>query len=116
MEHIAAFLLIIGCSEDLSQCRELPAPVPIYETMEECDTELPYSFSAFMGDFPQLLARCIEVDPAMEEVDAELVWDITAEGHLVAAVEPVETGPFEEPSVLVAGNGARNLLESDGLR
>ena len=26
MEHIAALLLIVGCSGDLKECSELPAP------------------------------------------------------------------------------------------
>ena len=41
MEHIAALILIIGCSDDLTQCRELPAPTPIYETKQDCDAALP---------------------------------------------------------------------------
>ena len=35
MEHIAAILLLVGCSGDLKQCDELPAPTAIYETEEE---------------------------------------------------------------------------------
>ena len=49
MEHIAALLLIIGCSGDLSQCRELPAPVAVYEAVEDCNQELPDSLGAFTG-------------------------------------------------------------------
>ena len=41
MEHIAALLLIVGCSADMKECRELPAPTPIFETSQECDSELP---------------------------------------------------------------------------
>lgn len=116
MEHIAALLLIIGCSEDLSQCRELPAPVPVYETMEECDAELPYSFGEFMKSYPQLMARCVEVDPALEETDAELVWDITADGHLVASVEPVEHDQPDQPAIVVAREQNRNELGTIRLR
>lgn len=116
MEHIAALLLIVGCSEDLAQCRELPAPVPVYETMEECDAELPYSFGAYMEHYPQLMARCIEVDPALEETDAELVWDITPEGHLVASVEPYVDDSPADTDVVVAGNQSRNGIETFRLR
>ena len=87
MEHIAALLLIIGCSDDLSQCRELPAPTPVYETKEECDEELPSSLGAFTGQFEQLFAQCLPVDPAMEEEDAELVWEVHPDGTLIASVE-----------------------------
>lgn len=87
MEHIAALLLIVGCSDDLAQCRELPAPVPIFETVEECQSELPHSMQKFMNDYPQIMANCVFVDPAMAEEDAELVWNVNGEGNLVASVE-----------------------------
>ena len=39
MEHIAALLLIVGCSGnvgagDTRECQELPAPTPVKETWE----------------------------------------------------------------------------------
>lgn len=86
MEHIAALLLLIGCSEDLKQCRELPAPTPIFETMEECDAVIGPTRRGFEGAEPRVFAQCVYVDPAMEEEDAELVWDITADGRLEAEV------------------------------
>jgi hypothetical protein len=86
MEHIAALLLLIGCSDDLKQCRELPAPTPIFETMEECDGVIGPTRRAFEGSEPRVFAQCVYVDPAMEEEDAELVWDITADGRLEAEV------------------------------
>lgn len=103
MEHIAALLLIVGCSQDLGECRELPAPVPVYETYEECDAALPASYDAQKNSAERVFARCIDVDPAMEEMDAELVWDITAEGMLVASVEPID-----ESGVLVASHVDRD--------
>jgi len=87
MEHIAALLLIIGCSSDLSECQELPAPVPVYETFEDCETELKPTASAFDGVKPRILAQCVFVDPALEEEDAELVWDVLPNGTLVASIE-----------------------------
>lgn len=99
MEHIAALLLVIGCSDDLAQCRELPAPTPIFETAQECEVEVPHVLSAYMNEFPQIMAQCIAVDPLMEEADAELVWDINPDGTLYAAVEI--------PDVLVATRDGR---------
>ena len=87
MEHIAALLLIVGCSDDLSHCRELPAPVPIFESAEECEAELPVAMRRFMNEYPQLMANCVVVDPAMAEEEAQLVWDVNSQGNLVAAVE-----------------------------
>ena len=99
MEHIAALLLVIGCSDDLSQCQELPAPVPIFETAEECETELPRSIRVFTGSHPQIFAQCIPVDPAMEEEDAELTWEVKPDGTLVASIGV--------PDVTVATNSHR---------
>ena len=101
MEHIAALLLIVGCSDDLARCQELPAPMPIYETREQCDTELPSSLSAFTGQFEQLFAQCISVDPAMEEEDAELTWNVYPDGTLTAAVTATSG------EVMVASNSPR---------
>jgi len=98
MEHIAALLLIIGCSDDLSQCTELPAPVPVYEAVEDCNRELPDSLGGFTGQYGQLFARCVQVDPALEEEDAELTWDVHPDGTLVASIEIVPV------NVMVASN------------
>ena len=98
MEHIAALLLIIGCSDDLSQCAELPAPVPLYEAVEDCNRELPGSLGGFSGQYGQLFARCVPVDPALEEEDAELTWDVRPDGTLVATIEIVPA------NVMVASN------------
>lgn len=103
MEHIAALLLIVGCSPDLGECRELPAPVPLFETYEECDAALPAAFDARKADSPRVFARCVFVDPALEEEDAELVWDVTPAGMLVASVEP-----YDPVDVVVASNSLRS--------
>jgi hypothetical protein len=79
-------LLIIGCSDDLIKCHELPAPTPIYEAKEDCDRELPYSLGAFTGQVERLYAQCVSVDPALEEEDADLVWEVHSDGTLVASV------------------------------
>ena len=87
MEHIAALLLIIGCSDDMRQCRELPAPVPVYETVEECETDLQPSIGLYTTKHPQVFGQCVDVDPAIEEEDARLIWDIKPDGTLYAMIE-----------------------------
>lgn len=89
MEHIAALLLIVGCSGDLGECQELPAPTPIYETFEECQAEMPASRRELDGQAPRVLATCVYVDPALEYEDATIEWDITKDGKLVGSIEPV---------------------------
>ena len=85
MEHIAALLLIVGCSQDMKQCEELPSPVTVYETAAECDTELPAALHQMDGSKPRVMGTCVYVDPAMEEENAELVWDLTPDGALPLA-------------------------------
>lgn len=101
MEHIAALILIIGCSEDLTRCQELPAPAPIYETKQDCDAALPDSLGAFTGQFEQLYAQCLPVDPGMEDENAELIWEIRPDGTLIASVGLVDS------AVMVASNSQR---------
>ncbi len=87
MEHIAAVLLIVGCSNSLQECRELPAPVPLYEAAEDCQRESGAMIRAYDGKFAKIFGTCVVVDPALEEEDAELVWDITPAGKLEASIE-----------------------------
>jgi hypothetical protein len=86
MEHIAALLLVVGCSGDLRDCTELPAPVPIYETVEECGAERSPVLTSMRGMRDKVFATCVYVDPAMAEEDAELVWDVTEDAGLVAEI------------------------------
>ena len=103
MEHIAALMMIVGCSPDLVECRELPAPVPLYQTREECDAALPSASGSVEGQAPRVFASCVYVDPALEYVDAELVWDVTEKDGLVASVEPIGE-PTDGSDILVASN------------
>jgi hypothetical protein len=105
MEHIAALLLIVGCSDDLSQCIELPAPAPVYEAAEDCNRELPASLEAFTGQYGHFFARCVPVDPALAEEDAELTWDVHPDGTLVASIETVPA------NVMVASNSHHSQHE-----
>lgn len=86
MEHIAALMLIVSCSPSLDDCRELPSPVTVFETMEECKEVLPSVRGRFetMG---KIFSSCIDVDAAMEEEDAVLTWDVSKDGVLRASVE-----------------------------
>lgn len=107
MEHIAALLLIVGCSDNLERCRELPAPVPIFETMEECQAALPLSLKGARGKDSAVFADCIHVDPAMEEEDAVLEWDVTKDGRLVATITGGGEGAIPVSSQRRDGNRVR---------
>jgi hypothetical protein len=96
MEHIAAVLFIVGCSQNLDGCRELPAPTPIFETAQDCASEQPFALEDLAGRAPRVLGTCIAVDPADEEEDGEIDWTVTPDGRLMAS--------FEKPSITVAAN------------
>jgi hypothetical protein len=102
VEDIAALLLIIGCSDDVSQCRELPAPVSIFETKEDCDQQLPDSLGGFTEQFEQLYAQCLSVDPAMEDEDTELVWEVHPDGTLIASVEAAPPQEIDSTNTLIS--------------
>jgi hypothetical protein len=86
MEHIAAVLLIVGCSSGFSDCRELPAPTALFETFEECEDVLPASLTEHHQQGLHVTGACVYVDPAAEEEDAELVWSVSPDGALEAEV------------------------------
>ena len=108
MEHIAALLLIVGCSDDLAQCRELPLPTSVYETVEECEADLQPSISLFTTKHPQVFGQCVHVDPAVEEEYAELVWDVKPDGTLFAMIEVPEVMIASKP-----GSREKDYLSQD---
>jgi len=99
MEHIAALLLIVGCSDGLTQCRELPVPTALYEAEEDCAYDLQPAIGRYVTRHAQVFGKCVPVDPAMDEEDAELVWRVKADGTLFAAIEV--------PDVQIASTSAR---------
>ncbi|WP_157018494.1 hypothetical protein [Mesorhizobium xinjiangense] len=96
MEHIAALLFIVGCSADLEDCRELPAPVPLFETAQACKVEHARAERRFDGLYPRVFMTCFEVDPALEYENAELVWDVEPDGRLVVEIVPTDIMVAEE--------------------
>ncbi len=90
MEHIAALLLIVACSDDVSRCQELEAASAVYETQEECEDDLQPTISRFVTSYSQVLGQCVSVDPAVEEEDADLVWNVKPDGTLFAMIEVPE--------------------------
>lgn len=101
-ENIAALLLIIGCSDDLSQCSKLPVPVSVFETKEDCEQQLSNSLGGFTRQFEQLYAQCLPVDPAAEDEDTEPVWKFHPDGTLVASVKAAPSQQIESPGTLIS--------------
>ncbi|UVK40168.1 hypothetical protein LHFGNBLO_001602 [Mesorhizobium sp. AR10] len=87
MEHIAALLLVIGCSNNMTECRELPVPVSVFETVAECTAERPFALSDLQGQAPHIVAECLAVDPALEDDYDQVVWNVSPDGTLAASLE-----------------------------
>lgn len=104
MEHIAAVLLVIGCSNTMTECRELPASVSVFETAQECTAERPFALGDVQGQAPRVIAKCLPVDPALEDDYDQIVWNVRPDGTLDASVEI--------SNVEVVSNGARPVKDS----
>lgn len=85
MEHIAAFLLVVSCSQDLSGCREIPAPTPLFEVFDACQSALPGALVLGARD-QRIFAKCLEVDPALEDDYDKLSWNVLPNGTLDASL------------------------------
>lgn len=87
MEHIAAVLLIVGCSQSLEQCRELPAPVSVFETMAECAGERRLAIRNLTQGGQRVFSRCLAVDPALEDEYDTITWKVRADGAFEASLD-----------------------------
>ncbi|RWO92184.1 hypothetical protein [Mesorhizobium sp.] len=87
MEHIAAVLLVIGCSNTMTECRELPVSVSVFETAQECTAARPFAMGDVQGQAPRIIAKCLSVDPALEDDYDQIVWNVRPDGTLDASVE-----------------------------
>ncbi|MCV3207768.1 hypothetical protein OHD62_14080 [Mesorhizobium sp. YC-39] len=99
MEHIAAVLLVIGCSNNMTECRELNVPVSVFETATECAAQRPFALADVQGQAARIVAKCLPVDPALEDEYDQIVWNVRPDGTLDASVEI--------SNLVVASNGAR---------
>ncbi len=82
MEHIAAFMLLIGCNAGSLSCEELPAPQVAFESMEECVGALPVALGGAGAKGRIVHARCAAIDPAWIEEDVEISWRMSREKGL----------------------------------
>lgn len=86
MEHIAALLLVVSCSQDLSGCREVRPPTAVFEAFEDCQATLPKTLRVLAPQHPRVFAKCLEVDPALEDDYDQLTWNVLPNGTLDASL------------------------------
>lgn len=106
MEHIAAIMMLIGCTQGNVECRELPAPAIGFETVDECRELLQPAISEAKGANEVVHGKCTEVDPALFIEDATIVWKIAPSGQLDVQVT------FDDPAspVMVAEKAGRSTV------
>ncbi|HEY9055797.1 MAG TPA: hypothetical protein VIN77_01480 [Aurantimonas sp.] len=83
MEHVAAFMLLVGCSGDASVCREIPVPVPAYESLEECQKDLVLEMRLSGSTERRVLGACKAVDEEVFEQSASIDWAVSRNGELL---------------------------------
>ncbi|WP_296742110.1 hypothetical protein [Mesorhizobium sp.] len=99
MEHIAALLLVIGCSSNMTDCRELSVPVSVFETFEACTAERPFALGDLQGQAAHVVGKCLAVDPALEDDYDQIAWNVRPDGTLDASLEV--------SGMLIASNSVR---------
>ncbi len=86
MEHVAALLLIVGCSPDSTVCREIPVPQPIYRSMEACEAAKPLAVR-LTGTFDtRVMASCAGLTQADLDGSASVEWAVNRAGRLTVAL------------------------------
>lgn len=83
MEHVAAFMLLVGCSGDASVCREIPVPAPAYESLEECQGNLALEMRLSGATERKVLGACKAVDESVFEQSASIDWAVSRSGELL---------------------------------
>lgn len=82
MEHLAAFMLLVGCSSDASVCKEIPVSVPAYESLADCQNGIPLQIRLSQSNAPRILGACKAIsDEALDE-SASIEWAVSHDGRL----------------------------------
>jgi hypothetical protein len=95
MEHVAAFMLLVGCNADASACQEIPVPVAAYESADDCRQELSVQLRLSGAGQERVYGACKEIDEEAFEQSATIDWSISRSGNLVVTFDA-------EPQVVAA--------------
>lgn len=87
MEHIAAFMLLVGCNADASVCKEIPVPIAAYEDVSECDQDLALQIRLTNAGDDKVYGACKAVDEDVFEESAKIDWRISRSGHLLVTFD-----------------------------
>lgn len=95
MEHIAAFMLLVGCNADASVCQEIPVPVAAYEDQAECDQDLAVQIRLAGTSDAKIYGACKAVSEDVFEQSASIDWSISRSGQLLVTFDA-------EPQIVAA--------------
>ena len=82
----------------MADCHELPVPVSVFATADECVAERPFAMGDVQGQAEHIVAKCLAVDPALEDDYDQIVWNVRPDGTLDASLAVSD--------LVVASNGS----------
>lgn len=86
MEHVAALLLIVGCSPNSAVCAEIPVSQPIYRSIEACEAAKPLAMR-LTGTFDnRVVASCTGLTQAELDGSASVEWAVNRAGQLMVEI------------------------------
>ncbi|WP_061936454.1 hypothetical protein [Aureimonas sp. AU22] len=86
MEHVAALLLLVGCSPDASVCTEIPVPQPIYRSVGECEAAAPMEMRLSGTYDRRVMARCTGLTQSELDGSASVEWAVNRAGELAVVL------------------------------
>ncbi len=84
METAIAIMLLVGCTDDMQTCKELPGSQTQFAAVDECESSIEDMMWAEAGDgrYPQILGQCVSQKQVGGEVK-KVSWDVLPSGGLV---------------------------------
>lgn len=86
MEHLAALMLLVGCSGDVSVCKEIPTSVPAYQNVADCQADLPIQIRMIGSADKRVYGACKAVSADLFEQPATIDWAVSRDGRLMVDV------------------------------
>lgn len=98
MEHVAAMLLILGCTDGAMDCASTQTKLSQFETVQACESVMVEDMMTFVSEHEVVLAQCVPVDPALNQ-GWELSWTVSDNGKINALANPL---PMQQSPIRVA--------------
>lgn len=90
MDPAFATMLVLGCTEYMLVCNELPHDEIKYHSMTTCEESVPDTIYE-LTDYPTVLVKCLPIPEVADTGELEVVWFVDRTRNLRAYVD--ETGP-----------------------